>query len=60
VTITRVNTEMIRGRESSVGVVTRLRARGPEFDSQQEHEIFSSPTPPDWLWDLPSLLSNKY
>jgi hypothetical protein len=61
-----------KSRDSSVGVVTRLRAGRSGFDSWQGQlwdffdfrgggwELLSSPPRPERFWGPPSLLSNGY
>jgi hypothetical protein len=44
--------------DSSVGIVSTLRAGQPGFDFRQGR-IFSSPQRPDWLWGPTSLLGGK-
>jgi len=47
-------------RDSSVSIVTGLRAGRPGFDSRMNRKYLSSPPRPDRHWGPPSLLSNGY
>jgi hypothetical protein len=44
----------------SVGIVTRLRAKRPGFDSRQCQGLFSSSPRPDLLWAPSSPLYNEH
>lgn len=46
--------------DSSLGIVTRLRAWRLRYEFRQGKRFFSTPLTPDWLWGPPCLLANGY
>jgi len=51
--------ETFKKRDRSGGIVTRLWDGRPNSISGSSRQFYFCPPGPDWLWGLPSLLSNE-